>query len=325
MLLIFANDPSVRMGGVEVFNQDFEGLLTSKAIRFIRFRSSKYGVVRNFASRLIKSLWFLMKNQSSLVIVQHSSLYDVFAVFLFSRVAGNVTMISHVGDSWAHINNKFTLKFLHIVCRGENVRLLCISSTQKNFLPSKAQLVPTIINSGFLSPAEKTPPISGSYILFVGRVTGRKGIWDLVEAFNASSTQHNLVIIGPIDASVAQRLPIANPRVKFLGPIYDVSVKLKYIDGCEFMIYPSYEDAFPLTVIECFLRRKIMLTTNISETSNYIIDERLLFNPGDQNFISNFIDKFEPSDFYLTIEEMYSRSLQYVDGSILNYMGEIYE
>ena len=325
MLLIFANDPAVRMGGVEVFNQDLEKLLASKSIRFMRFGSSKSAFFWNFSSRLIKSLWFLARNRTGLVVVQHSSVYDVLAVLLFSIIQGNVTMISHVGDSWGHIKNKYTLRFLHFTCSRQNVRLLCISSTQKKFLPPKAKLVPTIVSSEFLAPPESVSLVSDEYILFIGRVTERKGIWDLIEAFNASATAYDLLIIGPIDEAVAQRLPIKNPRVNFLGPIYDVPMKIRYIDNCKFMIYPSYEDAFPLSVIECFLRKKVMLTTNISETSNYIIDERLLFNPGDRAFIADFINNFEPSDFDLTTETMYMRSLPFVNGSILNHMDGIYE
>ena len=41
-----------------------------------------------------------------------------------------------------------------------------------------------------------------------------------------------------------------NKRIFLIGPIYSIREKINIIDNCEFMIYVSYADAFPLTVIE---------------------------------------------------------------------------
>ena len=51
------------------------------------------------------------------------------------------------------------------------------------------------------------------------------------------------------------------------------------IDNCLFGIYPSYYDAFPLTPIEFFSRDKICITSNISESVNFVKDSNLLITP----------------------------------------------
>ena len=93
------------------------------------------------------------------------------------------------------------------------------------------------------------------------------------------------------------------------------------IDQCLYMVYPSYEDAFPLTVIECFARGKLMLCTNISETINFVASNDLLFSPGDINYLYNFFEYFSSKNnlnkYYDVIKEMKARAHKYAKGAIL--------
>ena len=56
MIILFANDKQVSMGGVEIFNSDLELLLKNRQIPFFRARSNHRNVYVNFAKRMPMNL-----------------------------------------------------------------------------------------------------------------------------------------------------------------------------------------------------------------------------------------------------------------------------
>ena len=77
--------------------------------------------------------------------------------------------------------------------------------------------------------------------------------------------------------------------------------KLKLIDNSVFGVYPSYYDAFPLTPIEFFSRKKLCITTCIAESKYFIEDYFLLFTPGDIKSLAFKMSKLIESEKDLKI------------------------
>jgi glycosyltransferase involved in cell wall biosynthesis len=213
------------------------------------------------------------------------------------------------------------------------LKIYYIAEKQLNFLPvKKCKKIHTIINGEFASAKTNdhnpipTHIVDAGYVLFLGRVCERKGVIDLIEAFCRIKSDIYLVIAGPAEElflkKIARKYPrLTDKKIVFLEPVYDLDKKISMIDQCLFMIYPSYEDAFPLTVIECFARGKLMLCTNISETKNFVVSNDLLFSPGDIDYLCNFFEFFNSkknlNNYFGVIEEMKARALKYARGAIL--------
>ena len=70
-------------------------------------------------------------------------------------------------------------------------------------------------------------------------------------------------------------------KIRLLGYISNKKQLINLIDNCIAVVYPSFYDAFPLTVVEAFSRGKPCLCSNISETKYFVDDNSLLFDPND--------------------------------------------
>ena len=112
--------------------------------------------------------------------------------------------------------------------------------------------------------------------------------FNLIKAFNEVSkiTSKNLYIAGDFEKDNFKNQILLlikefklHKRIKFLGFIEKKSDLINIIDDCSVVIYPSFYDAFPLTMIEAYSRGKPCLCSNISESTNFINDERFLFDP----------------------------------------------
>lgn len=94
--------------------------------------------------------------------------------------------------------------------------------------------------------------------VFFGRLTRRKGVLELLEAWSKirqGIPDAKLIIIGSLSHSDKdRRLFISKlkrtPNAEYLGFIDDRDRLFKTVSKAKLLIYPSHEDAFPLTVLE---------------------------------------------------------------------------
>ena len=334
MIILFANDKQVRMGGVESFNSNLEILLKDREIPFFRARSNLRNVYTNFVIRMLLTISFALKQNSSRCIIHHSNFLDVLFVLFYSCLTFKRSeLISHVGENWKHISNPLLRRISYFILSVFCLKIYYIADKQLDFLPiKKCKKVHSVINGEFASDKtyDRNPVprnvIDAGYVLFLGRVCERKGVSDLIEAFSRVNNDLYLVIAGPVEEFFLKKIARKHPKlidkkIIFLGPVYDLEKKISLIDQCLFMTYPSYEDAFPITVIECFARGKLMLCTNISETKNFVVSNDLLFSPGDIDYLRNFFEFFNSkknlNNYFDVVEEMKASALKYARGEIL--------
>ena len=339
MILLFSNHVEVNMGGVEIFNSDFQKLLKERNIEFHCCRSKQKNLLINTVSRLFKSIIFIHKNRHSHIIIQHANFYDLLsglfiAIFTFKRPS----LICHAGESWKHFRIRPLRWFSKVIFSLFIEQVFYLGDKQKPFIPKSAKKISTIINKKFKEIEKsdlsneilnKYPILKEKYILFIGRVTKDKGILDICSIIaKKSSSKNNLVIVGPYTSAFYKQIQneygeYLNKRIFLIGPIYSIREKINIIDNCEFMIYVSYADAFPLTVIESYSRGKAILSSNISENINFVKDKTFLVDPGNiQEIESNLCilenNLIDYSDF---LEDMKKRSCAYIDGQIIEDIG----
>jgi glycosyltransferase involved in cell wall biosynthesis len=232
-------------------------------------------------------------SKSKRVIIHHGGFYEVCIVFLLLLMRKKVIIISHVNDTWYHIKNSFLLSVTKYLFEKKSVDLLLISSLQSLFFKKYKGILGSVIDSYYFEYARNSNT-NDKYILFLGRVSVDKGIFDLINAYSIFSAyfENNnipkLFIVGPIDNStllkeltiLIDRLNL-NKLVFLKEPIYSIESKINLIDSCIFGVYPSYYDTFPLVMLEFAARKKPLIISSVSESKYFIESNELLVNPGE--------------------------------------------
>lgn len=133
------------------------------------------------------------------------------------------------------------------------------------------------------------------YILFVGTIEPRKNIPALIRAFARIQRKNiDLVICGKLGwmydsiFSTMQTEKISN-RVKLIGFVPDEDLPSIYA-GAEVFVYPSFYEGFGIPIVEAMASGCPVITSNISSTKEIAGDAALLFNPNDDEELTDAIE-----------------------------------
>jgi glycosyltransferase involved in cell wall biosynthesis len=103
--------------------------------------------------------------------------------------------------------------------------------------------------------------------LFVGQISYRKGIPTLLEAARGAQTSIEFRMIGPVvSAELLRKLP---PNVRYLGSL-DRDQIPGWMAQSDVLILPSYEDAYPLVVLEAMASGLPVIVTSNVGTAKFI-------------------------------------------------------
>ena len=97
-----------------------------------------------------------------------------------------------------------------------------------------------------------------------------------------------------------------------------ISKKIKLIDESFFGIYPSFYDAFPLTLLEFYSRKKFYYV-QISQKQHFVTNDELLINP---YLVDDIVEKLKNTialskkEYDKNVTPMFEKTKKY-DGSIL--------
>ena len=146
-----------------------------------------------------------------------------------------------------------------------------------------------VIKPNFLNLTEKkTQSISKkNNAIFASRISKEKGILTLVKAF--TNIDINLDVLG--DGPLLNKVKKNNiNNIKFHGNLTRDEVN-KFIYKSKFLVFPSeWYESFPMTILEAFRERTLVLASNIGSIKNIIKDRfnGILFEAGNK---SDLIDK----------------------------------
>jgi glycosyltransferase involved in cell wall biosynthesis len=175
---------------------------------------------------------------------------------------------------------------IHVIPHGVDTMRFCPteSLTQSQLVDDQAAL-------------ERLGLDAGQYVLYVGTLEPRKGVAQLIGAFDRVAARHpdvKLVLAGKrgwgldvIDCA----LDVAKHRDRIveLGFVADDDVAVLY-RGARVVTYPSEEEGFGLPALEAIACGAPLITTSGSAIEEAVGDAAILVKPDDQSQLADAID-----------------------------------
>lgn len=158
------------------------------------------------------------------------------------------------------------------------------------------------------------------FVLFVGRLEGRKGIGTLLEAakqFLANDKDCHLVLAGSDIEKWTDRAkeffdnPLAT-RVHFLGSVPD-QVREKLLNAAYCVVFPSEYESFGLVPLEAFVHGKPVIASRAGAIPEVVIDDQcgLLFEPGDAASLAHCVSRLlEDRELYDRLSEAATKQIR---------------
>lgn len=145
-------------------------------------------------------------------------------------------------------------------------------------------------------PNENPYSEKSNKILFLGAVSQRKGIYDLLDSLKSISDEikeeYEVCIYGPnvignVEEEISKRN--LNDLVKYCGWL-DNNNKNDFLKQTCINILPSYNEGLPMTILETMAHGVPSITTNVAAIPEAVNDDNgVLIAPGDINALSNAI------------------------------------
>lgn len=195
--------------------------------------------------------------------------------------------------------------------------------------PEKVTFISNGVDMEAFKPSVKKDPI----ILFVGKLTRRKGVEYLIRAYaEVASEDYRLFIVG--DGEERSRLEKLvgtlnlQRNVKFLGYISRGNLEALYARA-RIYVLPSMAEGFPLSLLEAIASGCAVVATNVSGVSDVVNNENgFIVEPGSVDALAEklslLIEDQKTTEYMGSIGRK-SISKQYSWGSIASKTFSVYE
>lgn len=159
----------------------------------------------------------------------------------------------------------------------------------KNDTKSEIYVIPNGINPQYIEKISQTKKIKQPSITFLGFLTKRKGVQDLIIAMKTVKEKIpnvKLYILGkgPLLSNLIQSTKKLNleQTIEFPGFVTDEE-KFDYLKSTDLFVLPTYWESFPVVLPEAMACEKPIITTNIAGNPFAVEDGKngYLVEPGD--------------------------------------------
>ena len=226
----------------------------------------------------------------------HISAVRKFPFFILSYLFKKKIII-HLHSGAEPIVNSKLRKLYNFYFQNADITILLAQSIKyslENIYSFKKVIV--LYNSSNISLNKKSNS-SQKYILFTGHINDNKGIFDLLKAFSLICKNHpswKLIIAGIGDVKklnfLINKYQISD-QVDFIGWV-DGSKKAEIFNYASIFCLPSYNEGFPMSVVEAWACGLPVITTPVGGLVDVIDHKKnaLVFEPGNIKTLSNNLD-----------------------------------
>lgn len=174
----------------------------------------------------------------------------------------------------------------------------CRRSLAESGWRGEIHVVPNFIAIGGL-PASVPPVAARRQILYLGRMEREKGIFEILNVARRLP-QEEFVFVGGFADRAAQAEFIGRldetPNARWLGPIYG-DEKYRVIAESRYLLFPTWRDEFPMTLIEATILGCIPLVSRVGSVGEIVRD----------GFNGVFIQPGNTADMVARIAELQAR------------------
>lgn len=168
-------------------------------------------------------------------------------------------------------------------------KIIVLSEEWKNYfskIVNKNKII--VLNNSVFVPNNFIKKIDTKKFLFLGEISKRKGIYDLLEVFSdviKFDKDVQLLIGGDGEVIKVKKFIMKNKlekNIKLLGWLSN-SEKNKYLKKCSFSVLPSYAEGMPMSILEAMAYKNIVISTRVGGIPEIIQNNKdgILINPGD--------------------------------------------
>jgi glycosyltransferase involved in cell wall biosynthesis len=284
-------------------------------------------VAHSFWYLLISLVSILRGKLSGKLVGVHVNMAERLSVFrkgiiiLFCKLIG-VPTILHLHAAQFPIFYNSIPRFLKFLVRGLfklPQKVIVLGATAQKFVTSdlrvkveKVEVIPNGVPSASL-PRRKFDSSKNFEILFLGNLTERKGVTDLLKAINSKvllGEQGFILRLAGGGNIENYKTYVSENRldnfVQFEGWVDQQSAS-KLLANADVLILPSYDEGLPLVILEAMANSVAVICTPVGEIANFLKDEvnAIFVAPGDMNALCTAISRFQnDSTFREKVEQV---------------------
>jgi glycosyltransferase involved in cell wall biosynthesis len=260
------------MHGMAAINLAMKDFFVSNGVNPTTFDLSATSLSRSFRVRMIRSMRVLqqlgtyynflrLRYKVSMYISISGGYGQIFEILfiLLSRLWNARIVLHH--HSFLYIDRPRFLTKILVFCSGRNAYHIALCNLMAKKLKSS---YPSICRVEVLSNSALLPLGDGDARIrenigtlgFLGNIEADKGIFEFLDVMSRLQKEGNdisAIIVGPFFNKATEILvgnKIAELRsVQYVGPKYGVE-KIEFFNSIDVLLYPTKNDAEPLTVLE---------------------------------------------------------------------------
>lgn len=160
----------------------------------------------------------------------------------------------------------------------------------------RIHVIPHGVDLERFEPSDSTSPKEmGQRVLFVGTLSGRKGVNYLVDAFSvvhSALPNARLILLGDGEDALRIRKQVAhlclNDAVEFLGRVNDRELIRQY-QAADLFVFPSLQEGFGIPLIEAMACGVPVVSTTATAIPDVVGDAGILVEPGRSDLLAGAI------------------------------------
>ena len=296
-----------------------------------------------YISAVFKLIWFCITDRQIKILHIHHASRGSFIrkslLVLIGKIFGKKVILHIHGGGFHNYYKRARLMKPVIRLTLESAdAVICLSEMWKKYYSSTFKLKRlVIINNVIEKPSVSAEHIqNGSLnLLFLGHVTEKKGVFDLLKVLAAGRDQfrHKVkVTIGGIGEVERLEKTISenqfNGDVSFAGWV-NGNKKAQLLNDCDVYVLPSYFEGLPISILEAMSYGKPVISTNVGGIPEIVKPgfNGWLFQPGDHQALNSIIR--EAMDNKELLKQYGNNSLSisknYTPESVFQSLNELYQ